>query len=286
MMELVDEWLSGPLAPIADGVRAALAPSWRLVRCSGTRRTRIGGEPDLPPGTAWPEFAGRPLGFLAQVDASEVPPEQGMPTLAPGLWSFFYDVDPVKQPWGFDPADRGGARVLHVPPGAQTDRRPLRAELDPDSLYPPSALDFELELTAPDGDSPWASELGIDEVGELRDAYYDFWEALFDAQDHAFGDAPRHRLLGHPDQVQGEMQTECQLVTNGLYCGDGSGYSDPRAAALRRGVLDWRLLLQLDSEFVPDEVTWGDGGRVYFWLRENDLAAGRADAAWGILQCS
>ena len=53
---------------------------------------------------------------------------------------------------------------------------------------------------------------------------------LFDRED-----ATIHRLLGHPDPVQGDMQVECQLVTNGLHCGDSTGYQDPRAKELRAG---------------------------------------------------
>ena len=46
---------------------------------------------------------------------------------------------------------------------------------------------------------------------------------------------PIHRCAGHPDQVQGEMRLECQLVTNGIWCGDSSGYQDPRAKILAGG---------------------------------------------------
>jgi hypothetical protein len=34
-----------------------------------------------------------------------------------------------------------------------------------------------------------------------------------------------HRILGHSTNIQGDMQLEAQLVTNGLYCGDPSGYN-------------------------------------------------------------
>jgi uncharacterized protein YwqG len=66
------------------------------------------------------------------------------------------------------------------------------------------------------------------------------------------------------------MQLECQLVTNGLYCGDASGYDDPRRRALETGATDWRLLLQIDSDDVLGSM-WGDSGRVYFWIREQDV---------------
>jgi uncharacterized protein YwqG len=30
---------------------------------------------------------------------------------------------------------------------------------------------------------------------------------------------------------------------------------------------------------------WGDGGRLYFWIREQDLAVNNFDKTWLVLQC-
>ena len=81
------------------------------------------------------------------------------------------------------------------------------------------------------------------------------------------------------------MELESQLASNGLYCGDATSYDDPRVASLRGGSKDWRLLLQFDSD---DDlhVMWGDCGKLYFWVREQDARLGRFDAAWVVLQCS
>jgi hypothetical protein len=68
------------------------------------------------------------------------------------------------------------------------------------------------------------------------------------------------------------MQVECQLVSNGLYCGDLSGYQDPRAKELRNGAAEWRLLVQIDS---LDEagMTRGTPGRSIAGSRVSDLVA-------------
>lgn len=81
------------------------------------------------------------------------------------------------------------------------------------------------------------------------------------------------------------MELECQLVTNGLYCGDSSGYKDPRAESLKAGAANWKLLLQLVSD---DDlgVMWGDSGTVYFWVEEQAASVGRFENTWLILQCS
>ena len=80
------------------------------------------------------------------------------------------------------------------------------------------------------------------------------------------------------------MQLEAQLVMNGLYCGNESGYNDPRAAELERFCEDWSLLLQLDSE---DDAgfMWGDCGMLYYWARSADIARPDFTKAWMTLQC-
>lgn len=80
------------------------------------------------------------------------------------------------------------------------------------------------------------------------------------------------------------MTLECQLVTNGIYAGDASGYKDPRRKELERRVDDWTLLLQIDSD-KNAKMMWGDAGMLYVWIRREHLAAKSFDKAWTILQC-
>jgi uncharacterized protein YwqG len=117
----------------------------------------------------------------------------------------------------------------------------------------------------------------------LTDAESDAYIALRDAQ---FEGTPQHQLGGFPSPVQGDdMELQCQLASHGLYCGDSSGYDDPRAGALEAGAGDWRLLLQLDSDD-DVRVMWGDAGMIYFWIREQDARANAFDRAWLVLQCA
>jgi uncharacterized protein YwqG len=94
-----------------------------------------------------------------------------------------------------------------------------------------------------------------------------------------------NRLLGNPDPVQGDMQEECQLASNGIYSGDGKYREDPRSLALLKESSRWRLLLQVDSVDAAD-MMWGDVGRIYFWLKDEDLRAHRWEETWLVLQCS
>jgi uncharacterized protein YwqG len=91
-------------------------------------------------------------------------------------------------------------------------------------------------------------------------------------------------MFGWPDLIQGPMQLECQLASNGVYVGNPWGYRDPQVQQLRAGERDWLLLLQIDTD---DEVgwMWGDVGRIYYWIREDDLHGGRFDKVWLAFQC-
>lgn len=237
--------------------------------------SRLGGQPRLPAGTAWPSREDRPLGFLGQIRLQDLPVVPGAALLPKDGWlSFFYDVR--DQPWGFDPKDKGAAAVLYRPAGQAATEAPWPAGLDDATRFPARALAFSTKLTLPDGDSPALESLHLS--SEELDGYY----ALTHEDEPEPGES--HQILGHARPVQNAMELECQLVTNGLYCGDPMGYEDPRAAELRAGAHDWKLLLQLDTDDAAG-MMWGDMGRLYFWMRSEDLSQRAFDRAWAILQC-
>jgi uncharacterized protein YwqG len=139
------------------------------------------------------------------------------------------------------------------------------------------ALQYAPEQTLPDAWSDYYDpELSEDEKTLL----FDYHEAVREESE-----GPGHRLGGHADCVQNPMELECQLVTNGLYCGNASGYEDPRSKILAPGAFDWRLLLQIDTDNDAC-MMWGDCGTIYYWIREEDLRARNFDKSWLILQCS
>ena len=98
-------------------------------------------------------------------------------------------------------------------------------------------------------------------------------------------DGLSHKLLGHADIIQDSMELECQRVTHGISCGNAESYQDPRRAELEAGTAEWVLLLQLDSDEKNCDMMWGDCGRIYLWIRREDLQARRFARAHLILQC-
>jgi uncharacterized protein YwqG len=60
--------------------------------------------------------------------------------------------------------------------------------------------------------------------------------------------------------------------------------TDPRVAELDKGVMDWQLVMQFDSEMSRDW-NWGSAGRVYFMARRQDIEAGDFSNCCAVLQC-
>lgn len=242
--------------------------------------SKFGGNPDLSVTTEWPSDRGRPLDFLLQVNLAEIAPFDADRLLpGSGLLSFFYDLE--NQPWGFDPKELGGYRVLFFPTIEGLASRPALKNQDE---WPEFGLSPRQVMTLPNFGSrameQLATQAGMtEEEAERYSNFADELEAQFYAEDSA-----RHHLLGHSDNIQGDMQLEAQLVMNGLYCGNQTGYQDSRVQELRHGADDWMLLLQLDSDDSAD-VMWGDCGRLYFWIKRTDLRQLRFDKVWMSLQC-
>ncbi len=236
--------------------------------------SKFGGAPDLPSGVTWPTGKGASLSFVAQIRLEDVHSFAAASLLPPaGLLSFFYDAQ--QSTYGADPADRGGWQVLFTAPQdvAASARAAVPSDLPKDAQFTTCALAFSEEVTLP-------SQLSLDAPDVVwttdEQTKYEQFLSTFSAQ--ADPREPRNRLLGFPDTLQDDMRIECQLAANGV-----SDATDPRAASLTAGALNWRLLLQVDSDFRA-KMRWADAGMLYFWIEDAALQAGRFDNTWVVLQ--
>jgi uncharacterized protein YwqG len=240
-------------------------------------RSRLGGRPILPAEYEWPTSNNRPLDFLLQIDLADLPPNELVPPS--GLLTFFYDLD--NQPWGFDPKELDGFRVDLIRSNSLV---PFELP-NPEFVLPERIITFNPVITLPEFGSRSYDLLDREAqfVERQSDNYFELIRELEQEYTSA-GLGYANRLLGHSSNIQGDMQLEAQLVTNGLYCGDPSGYEDQRAKELERGADEWMLLLQLSSDD-DAELMWGDGGMLYYWIRREDLLKARFDRTWMGLQC-
>lgn len=261
---------------------------------AGERRglTKFGGRPDVPAHFVWERYVGedypdetpksRPLSFIAQFDLAEIS-RYDTDDLLPktGLLSFFYECETMK--WGFDPKDRGCARVFYF-----EDVNALSPAEFPD--------DLEDYLRFP--------EIGIEARSEKSyQSFEDFlvqrekmlreWEKFEEAEKklgiYSEEDPECSKMLGWANVIQGNMTRECELVAKrGYYLGSSWEKVTPRdrQETEQWANRDWLLLFQLDTVIKDDfELMFGDGGRIYFYIHRDDLAARNFDNVWLILQC-
>lgn len=231
--------------------------------------SKLGGLPDLPEGTAWPAWNGTPLGLVAQIQLADVHAYPAARELPDSGWLYFF-YDGRQQAYGDKPEDRGAWQVLYAPAGP-VKRQTAPAGRPDESRFKACAVDFAAEATLPKDPQVFVPKL--EWQADEQDKYEDLLDKHFSARG-----TPRHRLLGQTDELQDDMHRQVQLLAHGV-----ADDQDPRAAKLAAGALDWRLLLQVDSDEAAG-MRWGSSGRLYFWIEKAALQKQRFDDVWMVMQ--
>ena len=265
----------GRVAPVLEPL---LAGSLRLKTTAAEAQalapgaSRLGGLPDLPPGAAWPGWNGTPLAFVAQLRLDDLRPYPVAQALPGSGWLYFF-YDARQQAFGDKPADRGAWQVLYRAGDAAgaVQQQAAPAALPAESRFRPCSVDYAVEWTLPQ--RPPLFEPRLDWTPAEQTQYEDFIFKNFSDRS-----TPRHRLLGHTDEIQDDMHLQCQLLSHGA--GDEQ---DPRAAQLAPGALNWQLLLQVDSD-ANAGMQWGNSGMLYYWIEKDALQARRFENVWMALQ--
>lgn len=238
---------------IRPGVRIAADPAHSQKLRPG--QSRLGGLPDLPGDVVWPTANGKPLPFVAQVNLAEIEENVAeMPTS--GVLYFFYDAG-LPQPE--QPQFSGGWKVVYYagnPAALKPSPRPKGLEAV--AVFKQCAMSFWHEYCLPDD----FVLNGLLTNGDRT--RYD--EQALSAYEQSVGDVS-HRLGGYPDVLQEEMEPQCQQALDDRSGGRVAGQQGDLAKAR-----DWMLLLQVDSDDDAG-MRWGSGGRLYFWIRRQDLQA-------------
>ncbi len=278
--------------PMIDAVIQMLAPSVRLIpdpsQATDLGRSRIGGLPDLPAGFGWPvyeklpdplpnwapatwrQLLGQPLAFLLQVNLTEIRPfdlDRRLPES--GMLYFFY-LNVVER-FHLSPRPDEITFVLFTPEAQVLRRGSAHSSLPSDCVYRGFTLSPRLEWTIPEPYDLLRAGIEQAEIESQLEQFSDLIDcpSLRTEAAELQGFAPvfesKHRLLGHPELIQ-------------AYC-------------TANGFPDARLLLQVDSDFTWKDASlpetgmmWGDAGRIYFYIKQEDLRVQRFDATWAHLE--
>jgi Domain of unknown function (DUF1963) len=199
---------------------------------------------------AWPLWAGERLTHVAQLDLGDPAlRDVDLPLPRDGRLLFLWAA--LGAPSGELASHEGAARVLHVPA----------------PFGPAPAARLSVELTLPRVWSAAVQRLGLDPIE--HDGYLQLRRRLATLQDveldDGFGSAIAfHRALGYPNETSGLMPSTCETASGR----DGG----------------WRLLLQLTADPSGPWTLGGAGGRLYFWIAEEDLRAADFSRVWAISQ--
>lgn len=151
--------------------------------------SRMGGEPDLPPGQTWPTWNDTPLTFMAQIVINDEIKALDVDNLLPkeGLLSFFAQLD--------SPEYGERSVVLHFPTTSGLVRTtPPEAKMVLRGatliLRQAGLISVRGRLALPSGNAPFVDQFGLN--SDEKDAYHD----------HVFlghlPPSPNHGLLGWP----------------------------------------------------------------------------------------
>lgn len=240
--------------------------------------SKVGGNPDLPPSIQWPACNGNQLDFLLQLNLDEIPQNLQNDLLPDSGWLYFF-YDQKSRVWGFDPQDKGSWRVLFFQGYKASLVRTRKPGAFGQATYSPCSVEFYEALG-----SDWYLARDHPEMKNHAEELSKF-DNLIDLMPKVSS----HKIMGDPHGIQSsaeDMRKKCQFVSHGLYMG-GSGappFDKAKAEKLAPGAREWRLLLQLDSDSHP-HMLWGDRGRQYFWIREQDLKEKNFKDVWMILEC-
>ena len=252
--------------------------------------SKIGGKPAVPADFIWPRYKGegfdgvtmeRPLTFMAQVNLKDVAmyDEEGLLPKT-GVLSFFYELITMK--WGFEPEDRGCAKVYYFPEDVILKQMDIPQDLEEDAFIPECKITFEEHISLP----------GWEDFERLTKGEFEWeeHEAACTQLGYTYDDwGNRTKLLGYPDVIQNPMEEDCETLRRGFRMGCPEDYakiSQEEKQEIKEKSKDWMLLFQMGTITTENsEIMFGDCGHIYFWIRKQDLLECNFDEMWLILQC-
>jgi uncharacterized protein YwqG len=215
--------------------------------------SKKGGFPDVSNHFVWPSYQGKHLSFIVQIEARYF-----LGNNAPGILSFYWN----ERNWGGSIKDDEAfcalytelpATRLNVAPQSEYRALGLFRRTDTPTIWKEEVLDLRDSFCLPSIGR--LDHMNYDWDCDRDDLYYREMEGL-----SAF-----LRIGGLPNPVQNDdMEDNCARIRN-----DGTSES-------------WQLLLEIESD---SDMLWGDAGKLYWFIHQDDLAKRDFSRIWMQMQC-
>ena len=233
-------------------------------------KSKLGGLPDLPRGFSWPQGARRkgaafPLPFVAQIALADLPKFEDRSLLPKnGCLSFFCNPRCF---WEQENANwTTNWRVLHFE--EPLVRTSIPETMSADARWDACALSRTRERTLPDLECAYFERFQL--ATRQRESYAE-------AQYNQNANIILHQLLGWAAYMQPYALEHSYARAHPVLFPDEPAL--PRSGPARtRAMLRGRLLLQVGSN--ESGMQFGRSGRLYFFIREDDLSAKDFSRVW------
>ena len=264
--------------------RLSLRITTEAVKGKSVGSSKLGGRPDLPPDLSWPvgKVAGREIAlpFIAQFDIAPLwrsymgPGAQGLlPTS--GMIYFFYNM----ADYGADYLSPENWRVLYTPVRDKGKFVPSQPPLPipPHLEYKARAARFQTEVTLPNIESRYIGVTGnSDAKVELTE---EEWDAYAELRDEMRSNHTIHQMLGHADDVQPYALENSYKSVRDTFFSDGRPFKNLTPKEQSEELFRGRLLLQVNTDESMNMI-FGRGGRLFFFIRDQDLIAKDFSKVW------
>lgn len=245
---------------------------------NGIGVSKFGGKPDLPADFKWPVYKNMPLIFLAQLSCRELAPldiNHELPET--GLLSFFYALD--CECYGYESRDVEGFRAYWFDESQALSASEFPIGIPEKNMLPQIGIQFTREATYPHCEDFTILTEQIDDYNKFEEAGK---ELSIQRNDRM------HRTLGWADLIQNNTTWKCEMFSRGYSF--GADYmkipEEIRNGSKLPSLHRWKLLFQLGTVKEGDfTLMFGDAGKLYFYIPEEDLKARRFDRVVGEMQC-
>ena len=246
--------------------------------------SKIGGKPDLPKDyklltetsierkrkglfrKSEEKTVERPLSFIAQINLSDIKPydtENLLPSS--GILYFFYSS--LISGLGDYSSDKDKFEVSYYDGDlCRLSRTDFPLDYKEETKYKPCQLSFKQGISLPNWDSDVYNF--FDEEDKDFDSFLDISKAT-----------ECTKLLGYADIIENAMEFQCELISKEI----SQESNETLEQEFEFKPAEWILLFQVDSN-EESNMQWIDAGRLYYWIKKEDLLNKRFDKSWFCLQ--